>query len=448
VNNQELDPSTFDFSKYRVKNEALPEEVSITESTSQEPFDLNSYKVNETPSTLQEIGRHAARTGSRVAETILGFPGDVIGAVKFGVDKLPKPPEFLRPEPTLIQKEGKKLLEKVPGSADLKEISSSLTSGFTDPQSANEELADEIASLATILVNPSKAGTGFTSLLKNLGSSVGKAVVVKGAGKGAEVLGADEATKAKVELGTLMLTGLLSQKTASKFVEDQYKKSRSSIPKGTMINTQNLERSLDGLEKELSRGISTSAKKEVKSAVSELKSKASRGLMEADEVIESYHNINQRIGSKKLFDELSTSERRQLKINYDKLKGEVGKEIAVYGEANPEFYQAWKKANDGYGTIERSKQVSNFIKSKAGTLPKHVAGSIAIDLFLGQPLTALGAVGGYSAVKSGELLYRIAKSDALREHYMKVILEAGNENLPGVVKHLEALDKEAKKIKD
>ncbi len=213
-----------------------------------------------------------------------------------------------------------------------------------------------------------------------------------------------------------------------------------------MIPTQRLEKSLISLEEELAKGISTGTKNEVKNAVQELRAKASGGAMEADELVESFHNINERYTSKKLFDELSTSERKNLKHRYDKYKNEVGKEIADYGKENPEFYKQWKEANNGFAIIAQSKKVSNFLQSKLGSLPKHLAGTVAIELFLGHPNVAVGTVLGAGAVKTGELLYRIAKSPKLREHYLSVISEASKENLPAVIKNLEALQKESKDL--
>ncbi len=461
--------SAFDFSKYLVQTpqlsesgteENVPVSPGIASSTniveplegnqenaSAEPFDFSKFKVPEPPTKMQEFARHATRTGARVAETVAGFPGDIVNFVKFIGDKLPEPPSFLKSEPSFVQKAGKKALESIPSSEDLKEFTSYLSSGFTDPQGAQEELGDDITSLATILINPSKAATSFPQFLKTLGKSVAKASAVKGVGKGAELLGADETTKGYAELGTLFLTGLVGGKTAEKFVSDKYKQAKDLIPKGTLLNTSDLFTSLEKVDQQLAQGISTNTKNEVRSALKELKDKASGGYMPAEEVVEAVHNINERINSKKLFDELKTSERKQLKYRYDLLKDEVHKEIAKYGKSNPEFYKAWTQANEAHGTIAQSKIVSNFIQSKAGTIPKHLAGSLALDLFLGHPAATLGVGGSYALVKIGELLYRVSKSPSLREHYLKAVMEATNENLPGFTKHLNALDKESKLIK-
>jgi hypothetical protein len=199
---------------------------------------------------------------------------------------------------------------------------------------------------------------------------------------------------------------------------------------------------LDNLSKDLSKGIGTPTKKEVLSAVDELRSKTSGGAFPADELVESYHNLNERINSKKLFDELNSSERKLLKHRYDQFKNKLNGEIKNYGKDNPEFYDQWLKANQAYATIAKSQKVSNFLESNIGKLPKHLAGTLAIELFLGYPRVAAGTLGGAGAIKTGELLYRIANSPKLREHYLNVIKESSKENLPAVIKNLNAMNKE------
>lgn len=437
----------FNFDQYLINenlNENIPEQTQKNIPEKEEPFNFDEYIPKEPPGMLEEFGRHTARIGSRAIETVAGFPGDVVNFVKFLGEKLPKGPDFLQKEPNFAQKLARKGLEKLPTSQDIKEFSSYLTSGFTDPKTAKEELGDDITSLATSLLIPSKDPTKFKSLLK----SVGLASIAKGAGKGVESLGGGTKAQAAAELGSLFLTGLLSPKTADKFVSDQFQQARSKIPSGTTLATNKLTNSLTALENDLSRGISTPTKTEVKKAVEELKNKASKGHMEADEIVESFHNINERYNSKKLFDELSSSERKTLKYRYDKFKDEVLKEVKDYGNQNPEFYKQWKEANNAYATIAQSKKVSNFLQSKLGSMPKHLTGTVAIELFLGHPNAAVATIGAAGAVKTGELLYRIGKSPKLREHYLNVIKEASNENLPAVIKNLSELQKEADKLKE
>ena len=434
----------FDFDRYLVKEKVDSKPLAVSEDQSNEPFDFNKYIVKEPPSNSQEIGRHLARTGSRAGEAILGFPGDIIQFTKSLSEFLPKPPEFLRGKPNPIQETVKKGLESIPTSEDLKSVSSYLTSGFTDPQGATEKLGDEITSLATVLVEPAKLVESFPKFLTTLGKAFGKSASAKGAGEAAKLVGASESQQNVAELGTLFLTGLMGKKTANAFVEDQYSKSRSLIPPGTKSDTKNLLSSLDSVEKELSKGISTPTKDQALKVLGDIKNKSASGLIETEELVQSFHDINEIMTSKKLYEELKASERKLLKHRMNKVKDVVSSEIGKYGKINPEFMKNWKNANESFAAIAKSRQVGDFIRSKLGSFPKHLAGSIAMDLFLGHPGTIPAVLGGYGILKTGELLARVVKSPTLRNHYMKVLLEAGNENVPGMIKHLEAINKAAK----
>lgn len=380
--------------------------------------------------------RHLARSGSRIAETIVGLPGDLISFIKGISEKLPNPPEILQREPNFIQKLGKNVLESLPTSASLKKKSEELTSEYTKPKSESEEISDEIVSLSTALAFPSKDPLKFKSLL----SAIGKATGVKTAGKTAEYLGASEEGKAFTELGGLFLTGLMGKKTAPKFVNEQFQEARSSIPKGTLLPTHNLNSGLTAVEQELNRGIKTATKSEVLNSVKDLKKKSSGGFMEADELVEAYHNLNEKISSKKLFEDLSKGERALLKRRYDMIKNPLSETIKDYGKYNPKFYNKWNNANQSYATIAKSKQLSNWIESKIGSIPKHLAGGIALEVLTGHPKLAVATAGSAASLKIGEMIYRIMKSPSLRKHYIDVIAKGSEENFPAFVKSLSKLE--------
>ena len=172
MNNFQQNENPFNFDEYISKESALNNSPQNTSNNNQEnlkPFNFDEYTEKPLPNMLEEFGRHTARVGSRIAETVAGFPGDLVGFAKFIEQKLPKLPESFQKEPNFlcVQKYGRRALEKLPSSQELKEFSSYLTSGFTDPQSAREELGDDITSLATSLLIPSKDPLKFKSIIKS-----------------------------------------------------------------------------------------------------------------------------------------------------------------------------------------------------------------------------------------------------------------------------------------
>lgn len=427
---------TLDLSKYLSQDQGQ-ESPSSQEQPTNQPLELDRYLAPESSSAFDNFKRHAARTGSRVGETIAGFPGDFVNFIQFMADKLPQVPTG---KPNALQELGRQGLAKLPTSEDLRQISEQYTKGYTKAQGPGEELGDEVASLASALLIPARNPLKF----KNLLGAVGKAAAAKGAGEIAELYGAGPKTKAATEIGMLFLTGMIGKKTANQFISEKYEQAKSAIPKGDIVPTSKLLSGLEKVEKELSKGVSTATKSEVLTPLRELQTKASGGGILAEDLVQTYHDLNEKLTAKKLFQEMSKGERAVLRKRYDLLRDEVRNTITEYGKDNPTFFKAWQEANQGYATIAKSKSVSNFIEKKFSSLPSHLAGGIAIDLFRGHPMAAAATLGAAVPVKGGELLYRIAKSPSLTKHYINVISAAGQENLPALIKSLNQLEKELK----
>jgi len=432
-------------------DQAQPVEQPVeSEGVEDEAFNWNKYMVQEEPSTLQEAGRHAARAGSRVGEAILGFPGDFVQFAK-GVgewldSKLPEGPKWLQREPNFVQKFGQRMLEKLPTSSELKDTMSDWTDGYVDPQSATEEFGDDIIQLASYMLGDKKSAVTKTGkIAKTVTSALGKAFAAKSAAKGLEAYGVGEGGQLLGEMGTLVLMSMINKKAASQMVSDKFTKARGLIPEGTMVATDGLASELEALEKSLSRGVSTGSKNEVKQAVAELRAKASGGAMEMDEVVEALHDMNERMSSKKLFDELSRTEQKKLRYRYNQAKEVIGKEIKKYGESNPEFFKEWAEGMEGFAAIENSKKATKFIERYTGKLPAKVAQGMAVELLLGAPQAA-GATGtAFAGLKGYELFNRMASSPVLRKHYIEVFTQAAAENGPAMVKAIGNLDKELRK---
>ncbi len=433
---------TLDLSKYMIQDQPQNQEPMQQSQSAPEPLELDKYLSPEESSTFDNFKRHTARIGSRVGETIAGFPGDFVNFVNFMAEKLPNVPTG---KPNALQELGRKGLEKLPTSDDIKQFSEQYTKGYTKAQGKAEELGDDIVSLTTALMIPARNPASFSKLLGSIGKNLAKATAVKGAGEGAEMLGGGPKTKAATEVGMLFLTGLLGKKTANQYISEKYQKATAAIPQGDIVPTNKLLIGLEKVKQELAKGVKTPTKKEVLTPLKELKKKADGGGMLAEDLVQSYHDINERLNAKKLFDELNKGERQILRKRYDMLRDEVRDTIQDYGKRNPAFLKEWQEANQGYATIAQSKKVSDFIGKHKNKISSHLATTVAAELFFGHPQVAAATLGGAATatglVKTGELLYRISKSPTLRKHYLNVIKEATNENLPGVIKNLEELDR-------
>lgn len=403
------------------------------EDAQEEPS--NSEQIKE---AFKESQRFVLRNAASAASSLLGIPANLVSATKWLQSKLSDVPAYLQQDETFVQSFGKNVLNTLPTTQDIRNTINKLTGGFTEPQNDIEEFGDEVVGLATDL----SVGSNKFKTVKDFLKLLGTATAAKGGRKGAEVLfGEDAGTLA--ELGILFATGLQNQPKTRELINRKYTNARNNIPPNTMLSTAIIDAKLSNLENELSRGISTATKSEVKSAIKDLRGKTSLGQIEAADLVDAYHDINERISSKGLFDTLSKTERKLLRKRYDDFKTVVGEELKDYGTNNPNFYTPWKEGNEAYATLEQSKTVSNWIKKIDHRIPKAVQTGIAYSLF--SPKAAAGLIGGATALKTSELMYRIAKSPVLRKHYLNTVNAAVAENGNAFIKNIGQLDKELKK---
>lgn len=437
MNNNEID-----LSKYLIEEEPG---VSVESDTSPgipreqtETLDISQYIEKEKP---PELLRHTLRTVSRGLETAIGYPGDIVSFSRILGEKLPKEPEVFKREPTFVQKAGQKIAEKLPTSEDIKKVTSYLSGGFTDPQSAEEKFADEFVELGTALAMPLKDPNKFLSLLKGMG----KAAVAKGAKKGAEKYGFEEKGQAVAEVGTLLLMGLLGKKSADAFVSDQYKKAQQALPKDVIIPASGIEKNLEKLEKNLRKGgIITQAESSVLKDMEDFGKVVKGDIVEVKDLIPAYHKLNRQMNSKKLFDELGREERAVLKRNYDQFKDVVSKNIDKLEKGYPEFYKTWRDANQAFATIQNSKKISRNAERLIRRHP-HFSSYLAADLIFQKPIAAGATVAGAGAVKIGELLNRVSKSPTLRKHYLQTLDAVLKDNEVEFVRRMNRLEKELQK---
>jgi hypothetical protein len=437
--------SPLDLEKYRVQDDQFQDVQQETfDPASFQPIDLDEYKMVADESTKESVIRGTVRSGARVLESILGIPGDL---ARLGSAASRKVTEKLggEEEPNFVRKAGEKLLLTLPTSDELKVLTSWLTGGYTDPKTAKEELGDDIAGLASLLAVPAKDPRKLSNIFK----SIGKAITAKGASKTAEELGAGPKTQIAAEIGTLFLMGLKGKAAPDQLIKDKYTKANSLIPEGSIANTKNLSRNLRDVRKELSKGISTPTKKEVISAINELDAKAATGAMEAEELIQSFRDLNERMTSKGLFDEISKSQVKNLKFRYGKVKNAVNESIDEFGKQNPEFLKEWKEANQAFATLQDSRKAANFISSRFPSLPSKLATGLAIELFtagVGPTVkTVAGIAGLRAAFKGSEIFFRVTQNKTLAKHYAAALQAAVNENAPAFINSLNKLEEGLRK---
>lgn len=415
-------------------------ELSKSEIKSDEYKNLkNKYKKYNQPL------RHAARTGSRITETILGFPGDVGSIAKSIL------PESLN-EITNAVIPGKKLLENLPTTSKLKNLSETTTEGYTSPQSSNEEFGDEVTSLATSVFtgHPSlRVAPSATNLLRGIGTSIGKSLGVKSVGKVAKALGASENTQKNIETGALFLTGFLGQRSVNQAITNQYQRAHQLSNPNALVNTRRLYNELQNAENVLTQGLMPESKRIVLAQLRPLLRRARNGNMTVGDLTQTYRDLNEIMGQRNLFQELNTTQLRNLRTRFNSsIRDPVNNALEGYGRQNPNWYREWRSANQAYAANAEGNRVREWLMDHSKPIAKALGVGALTNVF-GIPhvigTAAAGGALGATASTGYQFLNNVVNSPVLRRHYIDLFRNVSQENLPGAINIAKKIEKEKSK---
>lgn len=397
-----------------------------------EPFDEKAAFLSETTpqKILPETKRHILRSLSRGAETLLGLPSDILQTAQLGARGLEKGAAKIREKIGLKPLDIKESPPGLPGSQELRELSTKIFGKTVTPQNEAETFADEVISDAVTLALPIKGKIPFLR-------SIGTAVAGNIAQKGAEKLGIGEKGQIGAKLGTFFLAGLTGRGNVKKYWTEQYKKAQEAIPSREMVPTFRMERNLDKIQRELSKGIETPSKKFVLSPLNNIRKKIKTGRANVEDLIEMKKNLNEIRG--KLYKDLTGKQSisyAQGKIN--DLANALDSEIAQYGRKNPTFFSHYKNANEAFSGFQQSKQFSRWLQQHINKIgkPTLILAEALFPKLL--PTTAVGFVG----LKGGELLTRVFKNPTLKRFYLNVLKTSAEGNFPSALKNLNKMKKE------
>lgn len=411
------------------------DEISLEGSPQGDIFDQIEY----TPSSLEKNKsiRHITRTASRIGESLLGLPSDFLQTAQLGARGLEKGASAIREKIGLQPLDSQLKKEPSIGSEDLKRYSEKIFGDIVKPQSEGEKLLDNIVSDAAVLAIPFKGKIPFIR-------SIGTALAANLAEKGAEKLGLGEKGQIATKLGTFFLSGLTGKGNVKKFWNEQYKLADKSIPSKARFNASNLDRKLDKLSVNLSKGgIETPSQRFITKPLEEIQSVIHNGEMRVEDAIAAKRKINELRSS--LFDEVKGKNARKFaRTKINDVAKYLDEALENYGKENPTFYKHYKAANEAYGGFQQSKRVGRWI-NRAIPLGKMGKTGLLILESLFKPTTLPYTVGGFTAIKSGELLTRMFKNPTLRRYYSGLMKSAINENKTGLIRNLRGIEKEMQK---
>jgi len=409
------------FEQYRI-NKTSPKPVvesSPENRNEQDSFEQYRIKKSESFPWIYETGRHAARIGSRIAETVGGIPGDVESLLKSGVlyglealggKKLPEEARKMYTEPHFETSRG------------LKEKSEKASSGLTKAQSETEKTVDEAIESFAALVGPMK-------FRKALGVAAGSQL----AKEGVKLSGLSETPQESAKLGTMVLLSAINPGGALKYASMNYDKARS-LSKGASINVKNMSDNLLNLRKSLEEGVETSAKNAVMKPINDLLAKVDKNKLPIHELMSAKRDLSTIMKDPALL----SRERKLLKV--------VGKEISSaikpYEKINPSFGKSYRGADEIYSAVMEGTKAQDFAKKWLGA--KSILGTALAETAGGYHealAPTLASVGlAHGAARGVDFVTRLSKSNELKKYYAKGLAAAVMEDLPAMRKYEEKLN--------
>ncbi len=408
------------------------DQISLEEDIPQgDIFDQITFEPP--PTRLSEVGRHTARTGARIGEALAGLPGDIGRLLQTGAEAVGVQAAKVREKTGLAPLKVTTAPPGVPGSQELKELSTKIFGETVLPQSPTEAFLDEIVGDAAVLAIPVKGKIPFIR-------AIGTAIAANLGAKAAEKLGLGEKGQAVAKLGSFFLAGLTGRGTVKKYWKEQYRLADEAIPSNAKVTTFRLERKLDHLSGELEKGISTPSKIFVKTPLKKIRKKIKKGAVKVEELVQFKKDINELRGT--LYKDLTGKQSikyAQGKIN--DLSGLIDSEIAAYGKENPVMLKHYRNANEAYAGFHQSKRMGRWINRQLKGI-----GKPALFILEGMFPKLIPASGvAFVGLKAGEMITRVMRNPTLRRFYGNLVKDAVKENTGGFIKNLRAMEKELKK---
>ena len=411
------------------------DEISLEESPSGDIFDQIEYQ--ESPTPLGELGRHIARTGSRVAESVLGLPSDILQTAQLGARGLEKGASKIREKIGLSPLKTQEKPKGLPGSEELRDISTKIFGEVVTPQDKKESFIDDIVSDASVLAIPVKGKIPFMR-------SIGTALAGNLGAKGAEQLGFGEKGQTAAKIGAFFLSGLAGKGNVKKYWNQQYKLAEEAVPSRARLDANKLDRKLDHLRADLRKGgIETPSQKFVEKPLNDLQKIIVDGELKVEDAVKAKQKINElRAG---LFDEVKGKQgQKYARTKINDISHFLDETLEKYGKENPTFLKHYKAGNEAYGGFQQSKRVGNWINRN---IPFGRLGKTGLIILEGifKPASLKATLPAAAAFKGGELFTRMFKNKTLRRYYGNLIKDAINENKSGFLRNLKGMEKEIEK---
>ncbi len=436
--------------QYQLLDDDQPE----TEEWKGVPFQAPGQEpvIENDSNTPIDAIKAGARVGGGVAKKAFslfaGIPGLAIQGAKYLSEQLPDLPDFLKKEPSELEKQGKDFIEQVWTPNEWENYIDSLTEGSLQPQTENERLQQDIGTnlLASGIFRMS--APLVQKIVTPIAGSLSKEL--------SENLGGDDKTSGYIQFGTELLSDLL-QMSDGKSVSGKLYKEADKLAQGKKVYVGGTD-PFAATRKEVNRGAMTASKERANKIIKSYDKKSKGGAIDVEELTQFNKDINE------FLDEIGSFDVGPVeKANTERLLKDAKKDLSTliqgYGKSDPEFLEKWQAANRSHAAYQQSNVISKFYQKNVGgkaksLLAKSLFGVGGVGATAGLAYTSPAALAtgvGLSLASTplymgGKLLYRVVQSPELRKHYTEALQAAMKNNTPQFIKSFEKLDKEALKL--
>lgn len=435
------------------------EDLGNEENSLTQLFNDIQAKHEQPKSEKEDIARQAAQYGARALETLAGLPGNLKKAFTQTRDMLAESlKDFIPKEVGSIQdinkafgvpaeKSWENLFFNPPTSSELrKEVTPKIAeaagkeSQFFEPQSDWERFAGDFTQdLISSFIGPSQA---------NLAVRIGAPVVGNLVKEGLKYFGAEEETAEKAKLGTMLATSLAGMSNPGKFASERIGQAKNLVPDTATVHVGGLANNLLPLYNRLTRGLNVPSKSRALQGMRELADQVQNNRLNFRSLLDSRDNINEWIAEAGGWD-IPGPIRRETLRNLNELKSGVIRSINDNMHRFPQAEALYRSGYEASAVNHQSNAISNFIEQNFGKKATSIGAKLLFPGIVGGaaflPKTAAVGAASYPLYKTGQVLYRVAKSPTLAGYYANVIRGSMSQNIPLMVKSLDRLDKELAK---
>jgi hypothetical protein len=380
---------------------------------------------------LQSGLRHVARTGARVGESLLGFPGDVaslaLGATRYLTGG--KTPSYEQVQEYLPV--------RIPTSSQLQEGTEKISGGYLAPKSEYESTADEFSQFLATLMLPLKGKVPFKKALLQAG--LGTA-----GGKAAKLLGAGELGQIGGKVGGLILGSTLGGRSTLQQLQKQNYENIFKSAENVAADASPLLKDVDKLQRIIKTRVTPASKKIQEIVIAPLSESITGNKIALEDALRIEQGINSALRSASL----PTDAKKILGTVKDSLVNT----IEVAGKDIPDFVSQYRDAKSLTRDLSRAYKATDllekvFSKNVTTALENPITKVLALGgsfAFKGLPgLVGIGATAG--GIEAANAFNLIKNSPIARKTYLSMIKNSLANDALAVSRDMAKLNKIANK---